>query len=148
MSDKTHGGVLAGPGVMLLSAAIFAYFGFGLTWITTGNNGQFLVYVAILEWTLKVSTIAFLLSAAITVASPLLGNILFSLLGLLGALAFVVILILDWRDPQHTALSPILLIIFAGWNGYNSWTGLRDVLSERAVKAPDQSTFAPPDSGG
>ena len=53
-NDRTAAAGLAGPGVMFLSAAIFGYFGFGVTWLTTGVNGQYLLFVALFEWTLKI----------------------------------------------------------------------------------------------
>ncbi len=29
--------------------------------------------------------------------------------------------------------APVILLLFAGWNGYNSWTALRSVLSMRGA---------------
>ncbi len=130
-------GILSGPGMMFLSAAIFGYFGFGVTWLTTGSGGQFLLFVAILEWTLKGTAIVFLISGLLAMARPLLGNLVYSLAGLASALAFAIVLILDWMDTQHQAISPFLLLIFAAWNGYGSWSGLRAVLAVRAMRSPD-----------
>jgi len=127
-------GMLSGPGMMLLSAAIFGYFGFAVTWLSTGSGGQFLLFVAILEWTLKVTAIVFLVSGLLTVVRPWLGNLLYSLAGLASAASFAVVLILDLMDSQHQAISPLLLLIFAAWNGFGSWSSLRAVLTapERA----------------
>jgi hypothetical protein len=144
MADRTPSGPLSGPGVMLLSAAIFGYFGFSVAWLTTGNNGEFLLYVAILEWTLKVTAIAFLAAALLAFASPLAGNLVYSVVGLLGALALLVVLVLDIADQQHTAISPILLIIFIGWNGYGSWMGLRAALEQQSLHKAEQSGIHPP----
>jgi hypothetical protein len=124
---------LAGPGVMLLSAAIFAYFGFSTTWLHHSvSTGQFLLFVAILDYTLKATAIAFGVAAAVSITvSPVAGNLIYGVSGLISAILFVVVAILDWLDPQHTAMSPVLLLIFAAWNGYSSTIGLMSVLSSR-----------------
>ena len=51
---------IAGPGVMLFSAAIFGYFGFSSSFLYHSvNTGQFLFFVALLDWTLKGAAIGF-----------------------------------------------------------------------------------------
>ena len=128
MSDRDMG--LAGPGIMLLSAAIFGYFGFSVTWLSTSaSTGQFLFFVALLEWTLKGCAVAFGISAIITLAQPWLGNMIFSGVGLLSAISLVVVMILDILDKQHQAISPFLLAIFAIWNGLSSWAGIKAALA-------------------
>lgn len=121
---------LAGPGMMFFSAAIFGYFGFFYaTWSYYSIiNGQFLLFVALLDWTLKVSAIANLVSGLITFANAKAGNLLYGIVGLLGALMFLVIAAMDILDKQHTAISPFLLLIFAAWNGYASFSGLKELL--------------------
>ena len=116
---------------MLLSAALFGYFGFATTWLTTGNNGQFLLFVAILEWTLKISAVGFLIAAIITGIRPVVGNALYAVISLLGAVAFLVVLVMDVMDKQHMVLHPVLLAIFAGWNGYGALTSLKQLLTSR-----------------
>ena len=140
MGERTVGSMLAGPGIMLLSAAIFGYFGFAITWIHHSTTGQFLLFVALLDWTLKGSAIGFGMAAVLTFVKPPLGNLLYGVIGLLGAVLFVVVAGMDYVDKQHTALHPVLLLIFAAWNGYGSWTGLKAVLAERARHVP----FEPP----
>jgi hypothetical protein len=120
---------------MLLSAGIFGYFGFSTTWLYTGVNGQFLLFVALLDWTLKITAVAFGLAVVLTFILPWLGHAVYAVFGLLGAIMFVVVAILDIMDTQHTAMSPLLLFIFAAWTGYGSWTGLQEVLSQRAASA-------------
>jgi len=129
---NSHHASFAGPGIMIISALIFGYFGFSPTYSATGVNGQFLVYVPILEWTLKISAVAFALSAVLTFLAPLLGNVLYSIIGLLGAIAFVVVAIMDYMDPQHTVMNPLILLAFAAFNGYGSWQGIRAVVSAMA----------------
>jgi hypothetical protein len=58
---------------MLLSAGIFGYFGFSTTWLYTGVNGQFLLFVALLDWTLKITAVAFGLAVVLTFILPWLG---------------------------------------------------------------------------
>jgi len=122
---------LAGPGIMLLSSALFGYFGFASTWITTGSNGQYLLFVAILEWTLRISAIGFLVAAIITGVRPMTGNVLYSVISLLGAVAFLVVLVMDVMDKQHMVLHPVLLAIFAAWNGYGALTSLKQLLASQ-----------------
>lgn len=123
---------------MLLSAGIFAYFGFATTWIYTGVNGQFLLFVALLDWTLKITAIAFAISTVLTFASAFVGNLLYAIAGVLSAIMFVIVAILDIMDAQHTAMSPLLLFIFAAWNGYGSWTGLQETLALRRQVSADR----------
>lgn len=130
---------------MLFSAGIFAYFGFTTTWLYTGVNGQFLLFVAILDWTLKITAIAFGVSVVVTLIHPLLGNGLYSLFGLLSAISFIIVGVLDIMDTQHMAMQPLLLFIFAAWNGYGSWSGLQEVLAQCRTNARSQSGFSPPD---
>lgn len=122
---------------MLLSAALFGYLGFTTTWNYTGANGEFLLFVALLDWTLKISAIAFVASAAVTLAQPMVGSVMFAVCGLVSAIMFAVVALLDFLDTQHTAFPPFLLILFAIWNGAGSWMGLRELLaSRRAATAP------------
>ncbi len=134
-------GIFTGPVVMLLSAALFGYFGFMMSWNHhSAITGQFLLFVALLEWTLKGSALAYVAAAVLTVASPTIGNLVFGVAGLAGAILFVVIAGMDHVDKQHMVLSPVLLLIFAAWNGYGSITGLRAVLAVRA----ERESFGPP----
>ncbi len=135
MTDRRAGGVLAGPGAMLFSALIFGFFGFFyINWNTRGLQGQVLLFVVLMEWTLKVSAVLFLLSAGLTIARPFLGNLIYGIVGIVGAVLFVVVAIMDVADKQHTimAYAPVVLFLFAAWNGYGSWSSLRGVLALRA----------------
>lgn len=135
--------LLAGPGMMFFSAAIFGYFGFFYaTWnYYSVINGQFLLFVALLDWTLKVSAIANLIAGLITFANAKAGNLLYGFVGLLGAILFLVIAIMDILDKQHTAISPFLLLIFAAWNGYASFSGLKELFSMRMKSDTSANEF-------
>jgi hypothetical protein len=136
MSESPQRSMLAGPAIMLLSAAIFGYFGFATSFIHhSAITGKLLLYVPILEWTLKVSAIAFLVSGILTFVTPVGGNLLYSVVGILSAVGFLVVAVMDVADTQHQVMSPLLLIVFAAWNGYGSWIGLSAVLSAQRSRA-------------
>jgi hypothetical protein len=137
---------LASPAVMLISAALFAYFGvgghLGLPWApqfvyTSAVTGRIVPFVPLLDWTLKASAAGFLAAALVAIARPVAGNVLYGLVGLVGALALVAVVVLDHLDAQHTTGIPsLLLLLFAAWNGFGSWSGLRAVLSGRDNSPP------------
>lgn len=128
MTQNAAPGMLSGPAVMIISAVLFGYFGFGTTWLTTSAiTGQVLFFVVLWEWTLKGSAIAFALCAAVTFVRPFAGNALYAVLGLISAAAMVLVLVLDLVDTQHTVGSPWLIGIFAAWNAYGSWGSITDL---------------------
>lgn len=144
MPQRESSSVMAGPGIMLLSAAIFGYFGWviGKNGYAPDQNGQIVPSWVLLAATIHASAVVFALSALLTFFHPAAGNLLYGISGVLSALLFVVVVILDHLDKTHVlAVSPILLILFAAWNGYGSWTGLRALL---ALRGPG-STFEAPD---
>ena len=104
--------MLSGPGIMLLSAAIFGYFGFATTWNHNSViDGSFLLFVALLDWTLKGSAVGFGVAAVLTFVRPVIGNLIYGVVGLVGAFLFVLVAVLDWADHQHTAMHPLLLLL-------------------------------------
>jgi len=114
---------------MLISAALFGYFGFfrGLT--PTTNQGTFVFFFALLVWTLKGTACGFILGGLLTFIRPVPGNLIYGITGLLSAILFVLIAVMDIMDKQNAAAAPpVLLLIFAAWNGYGSWFGIRAVL--------------------
>ena len=133
---------------MLISAAIFGYFGFGMTWLTTGVNGQFLPFVAIFEWTLKIGAIAFLASGVITFIQPLAGNALYAVASMLSAIAMAIVLVLDYMDKQHMVMPEIVLLILVLWNLFGSWSSMREVLAvmRSRPRVPRDERFLPPDA--
>lgn len=134
--------------MMVISAAIFAYFGWfaQIAWNTPGVTGQVVLFRVMLGWTIRIAAIAFGASALIALVAPVIGNVIFAIVGLLSAILFVVIAIMDLLDPQHGifAYAPIILILFALWNGYGSWTSLTEVIADRrraATFAGDRSPY-------
>jgi hypothetical protein len=127
---------------MLISAAVFGYFGFGTTWIHTSQlTGGFLLFVALLDWTLKSACVGFVVSAVVTFVAPRLGSLLYSLVGLGSAILFVVVAGLDFMDKQHAALDPLILLLFAAWNGYGSWMGIRELVAATRRSSAPEKTF-------
>jgi len=126
-------GRLAGPAIMLLSALIFGFFGFLMRETTV--DGEWVLFFALLTWTLRISAGLFVVSAVVTFAAPVAGNLLYALVGVVGAGLFVVVAVMDIADPHNAAVPWWLLLVFAAWNGYGSWFALRAVLAGRADKA-------------
>ncbi|MHC5007329.1 MAG: hypothetical protein ACYTGF_08245 [Planctomycetota bacterium] len=143
MPEKT--GQLAGPAIMLLSALVFGYFGFFRTWSTRGAGGEFILFPALLGWTLKISSVLFLVSAGLAIVKLVAGNLIYALTGVTGAGMFVVIAVIDIADQGHTIMpyAPVGLVLFAAWNGYGSWVALRAVLAGRAVETTGDGRAEP-----
>ncbi|MDY7109916.1 MAG: hypothetical protein SYC29_14890 [Planctomycetota bacterium] len=132
MSEQRGGAAGADVFFMIISALLFAWFGFRAGWAhqyTTTQPPQLLVMVVILKWTLRIGAILFGLSALQTIMGLLTGEVLYSLTGLVTAIIFIVVAIWEWTNPQgyYSGVSPFLLVIFAVWNGYGSLLGLRAV---------------------
>ena len=135
MNDHRNSIALAGPGMMILSAAIFGFFGFFyIQWNPVSPiNNNYLWFVAMCEWTLKISAVAFAAAAGLTVVNKVAGNVVYSVVGLASAAMFVLIAVLDLMDSQHTiaAYAPFVLLLFAAWNGYGSFSSLRELWQVR-----------------
>ncbi len=125
-----NNGRFAGSFVMLFSAAIFGVFGFYML-KPVNALGQPILFMVLLTWTLRISAVLFFLSAVVTVVRPVLGNLLYSLVGVVGAGLFVVVVIMDVADTKNQTVHPLLLLLFAAWNGYGSWSALRSILGSR-----------------
>ena len=125
-----HSG-FTGPGYMLISAALFGYFGFAYNWDSTGTDGQFLPFVVIIEWSLKGGAIGFALAAILSFIASRPAEFLYAAVGIITAIGFVIGGSLDLADNQHTVMQPIILFIFAAWNGYSSVMSLKHLLQSR-----------------
>jgi hypothetical protein len=123
-----------GPLVMLLSAAIFGFFGFFyVNWNSPGVTGDPVFFRVLLGLTLKTTAILFAACAAITVVKPFVGNLLYFLGGSVSAVLFLAVAAMDIVDDKHGFMpyGEFVLIIFAAWNGYGSWSSLRKILAAR-----------------
>jgi hypothetical protein len=129
---------------MLLSAGIFAYFGFGGSWAhqyTTTTPPVLLPMVVLLKWTLRMGAVGFALAAAISLAGSIFGPLLYAVVGLVTAILFVVVGVWEVTNAQgyYSGVPAILLFIFAAWNGYGSWVGLQATLEScRGIGAASQ----------
>ncbi len=152
MSQHNHSPYLAGPGGMIFSALLFGYFGFLLGLKPTSVTGQFVWMFATFMWTLRLSAIGFALSAAVTMAAPVAGNLVYAAVGILSSAAFVVLSIWDLTDNVYALyglpMLPgwVLLLLFAAWNGYGSWIGLRAVMMVRGQNASNDPYVSGRDS--
>lgn len=136
MPEPNAGGARSGTMFMVISALLFAWFGFGGSWVhqyTNTTPPQLLVMVVVLKLTLRGGAIAFGASAVLSMVGSVLGELLYALAGLATAVLFVIVAIWDWTNPQgyYSGVPPVLLVLFAAWNGWGSWMGLRAVLQAR-----------------
>ncbi len=123
----------AGPVIMGLSAALFGYFGFSMQ--ARASDGQLVLFFAILMWTLRGSCVCFALSALLYMIAPMAANLLFAVAGVVGAVLFLVVAIMDVADDKYAAaIPPVLLLIFVAWNGYGSWNSLRALAGLRSSR--------------
>jgi len=130
MNGEQRSFLPAGPVIMGLSAALFGYFGFSMQ--PRASDGQLVLFMAILMWTLRASCICFALSAVLCMFAPGVANLLFAVAGVVGAALFLVVAIMDVADTKYAAaIPPVLLLIFVAWNGYGSWTSLRALAGLR-----------------
>ncbi len=130
MSDRN--GLLAGPGIMLLSAAIFGFFGFMTPFPELdANTGELIPLVLTLKWTLRITAVALLAAGLVAMAQPLVGDIVYSVTGLVSAIMLVVVGVWDLLVEYHSGVHWFLLFAFAAWNGWGSYSGLQSITRVR-----------------
>ncbi len=115
---------------LLLSVLLFGYFGFFTSWAhERALDGTLLPMVVLLKWTLRAATIGFALAAVLVLARRRESDLVAGVVGLLSAIAFAIVAVWDFSNPQYSAGPPeILLAVFALWNGYVSLISLRGFL--------------------
>lgn len=110
-----------------ISVLLFGYFGF-FTWPIEGAPAMSHIFT----WTLRVSAIGFALAAILLMVGRREGHLVAGVIGVLGALAFLVVIALDLMDTQRSVgMHPIILLAFALWNGWVSIGSLRDWRAAR-----------------
>ena len=135
---------------MFISALLFGYFGFFNNWshqMTTASAtppNTLIPMVVLLKWTLRVGACCFALSGVLAMIGSMLGPLINCLAGLVTAGVFVIVAIWEWTNPQgyFSGVPPILLVVFALWNGHGSWMGLKELRARQAhsngrTNAPD-----------
>ena len=135
MTQRSYSNALAGPGMMFLSAAIFGFFGFMMAFPEIASTtGKLIPMVVTLKWTLRAAAVAFLLSAVLSMANPRAGDILYAGVSLISAGLFAVVAVWDIMTPQYVSgVHWFLLLVFAAWNGFGSYSSLREILSARRI---------------
>lgn len=123
------------PWVMLISAAIFGYFGFGARFVYTGSQGQFLLFVALYVWTLRGGAIVFFISGVLGFIAPLAASFIYGAAGVLAAVGLAVAGVLDLQDQQHTVQDPFLTFLFAFIIAIVSGASLRDAIASYRTAA-------------
>lgn len=136
MVDNRSSDLRADMFFMLVSAGVFAYFGFGSSWVhqyTTDTPPQWIPMVAVLEWALKGGAIGCGLAAVLAFMRLTAGDWLYAIVGLITAVLFVAVAIWEWTNPRglYSGVPAILLVIFAAWNGFGSLASLRELLGSR-----------------
>lgn len=134
---------------MIVSAGLFAYFGFAGSWThqyTNTNPPELVMMVVVLKWTLRAGSIAFGLAAVLSMIGKTAGPLLYCLAGLITAVIFVVVGIWEMTNPQgyFSGVPAIILFLFAAWNGYSSWTELHEMFAERNPPTVGGSMSVPP----
>lgn len=135
MTQRSYSNALAGPGMMFLSAAIFGFFGFMMAFPEIDSiSGNLIPMVVTLKWTLRAAAGAFLLSAVLSMANPRAGDILYAGVSLISAGLFAVVAVWDIMTPKYVSgVHWFLLLVFAAWNGFGSYSSLREILSARRI---------------
>lgn len=130
---KEHNGIFAGPFVMLFSAAIFGFFGFSRDWAAPFTDGKVVLFMVLLGWTLRISACLFLIAGVTALVKPIAGHLLYALTSVASAGLFVVVVVMDVTDTSHMVMpyGEFVLLFFAIWNGYGSWSALRAILGSR-----------------
>jgi hypothetical protein len=121
---------------MLISAGLFGYFGFMLSYPNTLRTGDPNWISIVLMWTIRATAIGFAVSALLLFLHRFIAHLFFSSIGLLSAIMFGIVIIWHFTTDAHAPIPIILLIIFALWNGYSSWRELSGMLAGRRFATP------------
>lgn len=131
---------------MFLAAALFGYFGWGMSWAhewTIDSPPKIVYMVSLLKWTVRIGAVLFGVAAVLTLMGTIFGPLLYGLAGLATSVSFVVVAVWDMMEPDYfSGAPPFLLLIFAAWNGWMSWLGLREFIEPRSAAAADNGTFS------
>lgn len=130
---------------MMVAAVVFGYCGFGLSWVhrytapPAGQEPQLLIMVAVLMWTFRVGTVAFIVAGLLTMVRAPGANLVYSATSLLASLAIASVALWDLFEPRYTAsmFPPFLLMLFAIMLGFGSWRGISSGLAELRARPLD-----------
>lgn len=113
---------------MVLGALIFGYFGFVMGWAHERTlDDELLWAVVLLKWSLRIGAILFALSAVLAYARFGVASTIAGVTSLATSIAFLVVAAWDWSMPQYSSgVHPLLLILFAAWNGWGGIEWIRE----------------------
>ena len=112
-----------------ISVLLFGYFGFLTSWAADAP-----AMAHLFKWTLRASAVGFALAALLLAVGRREGHLVAGVVGILGSLAFLVVLVLDLMDDQWSVgMHPVILLAFALWNGWVSIGSLRDWRTSRGI---------------
>jgi hypothetical protein len=112
----------------IISAALFAYYGFVAGLSTHGGAGEPIALWIAFVWVLRVAAVIFGISTVLALLRNPKTDLLYGAGGLFATAALAGVLAWDLVDPNSLAVSPIILVILIIWNGYSSIQTLRDAL--------------------
>jgi hypothetical protein len=126
-SDGDYGSVdVLGP---LLSAAIFAYFGFfsGLQSDDGSGNTVPLFFAAV--WGMRLASVLFLAAAVVAILGVNRAGVLAGILGGLGSAILAAITVWSMADStKDIAVNHLIMIICVLWTAYSAFRAIRDDL--------------------
>jgi hypothetical protein len=132
MNQLPRSGMSTDRFFMFVSTALFAYFGFFRGMTPTAGNGQFVLFFAILLWTLRIGAIGFGVAVVLSFIAPMFASLVYALFGLGTSIGLVVVAVMDIQDTTYVAaIAPFWAFLFAAWNGYGSWMSLRELMMLR-----------------
>jgi|LauGreDrversion4_2_1035121.scaffolds.fasta_scaffold1171588_2 hypothetical protein len=112
----------------LVSALLFAYYGFVAGLATHGSAGEPIALWIAFVWVLRIGAIIFAISTALAFLRNPKTDLLYGAGGLFATAALAGVFVWDLVDPNSLAVSPVILLILIVWNGYASIQTLRDAL--------------------
>ncbi|MEM7228289.1 MAG: hypothetical protein AAF432_05660 [Planctomycetota bacterium] len=117
---------------MIVSAVLFAYFGFYLNLQTTNSSGQTVPLWVYFAWLMRGACIGFVIAIVLKFIAGALGDLVYFIMGILCGVGLLVLGIWDVRDTTYIApLVPFWAFVFAAWNLWGSVAGLRAIMARR-----------------
>ncbi|MCE2882072.1 MAG: hypothetical protein LW636_06920 [Planctomycetaceae bacterium] len=111
-----------------LTAAVFGYFGFIAGLATTGNDGEMVPLYAVFVWSMRVVALGALASVLLALSGSRKTAPLYLAIMALAAASSLGCAAWDLADTTYNlACPPILLIVFAIWNGYCAFGAAREL---------------------
>ncbi|MHC4948983.1 MAG: hypothetical protein ACYTG1_12100 [Planctomycetota bacterium] len=128
---------VASPGAMFFSAAVFGLFGF---YMFSGNQSQLLFDLVV--WSLRGGAIGFAVAGVLALLRVPMAEAFYLLVSAVTAVLFAVTGIGHLVDPAVGNFNGLLLLLFAAWNGWGTWEGIR------AMRAAPPGAGDPGPAGG